>query len=140
MKKIIISGLIAGIIMLIVGMALNYVFEVILFPSLAHEYANVNGFFRPWSDPLMSIYFIYPFIFGVILAWTWNKVKSLFVSPVYWKNGVYFGLSIWFISSIPGMIMTYSSFNVSLTMIFSWLISGLINAIIAGLIFAKMNK
>jgi uncharacterized membrane protein YraQ (UPF0718 family) len=38
------------------------------------------------------------------------------------------------------MLITYSSFVVSLLMIISWLVMGLVNGIVAGWIFAKLNK
>ncbi len=138
MKKIILPGILAGIIMLVASMALGYVFQVILFPHLAQEY--VNGIFRSWSDPLMSIYFVYPFILGIILAWAWNMLKPILVQKRKWERGICFGFGIWLVSSIPGMIMAYSSFKISLIMTLTWLITGLVDAIIAGIVFSKMNK
>lgn len=138
MKKIFLPGLIAGIAMLVANMLLNQLVHY-LFPAIVAEYEN-PGLFRPWSDPLMSLFFLHPFLLGFILAWVWNKIKSLFVSGSVWQKGARFGFAIWLISSIPGMFISYSSFPVSLGMISSWLLSGLINAIIAGWIFAKMNK
>lgn len=60
MKKIVWPGIIAGVIMLITGMGLSYLLHAI-FPSLIVEYNNTSVF-RPWTDPLMSIYFVHPFV------------------------------------------------------------------------------
>lgn len=138
MKKIFLPGLVAGIAVLAVGMLLNQI-ENYLFPSLTVEYVN-PALFRPWSDPLMSLYFLHPFLLGFILAWVWNKVKTLFVSGSVWRKGFRFGLSVWVVSSVPGMFISYSSFQVSLAMTISWLVSGLVSTIVAGWIFAKMNR
>ena len=138
MKKVFLPGLVAGIAMLAVSMLVNQ-FVNMFVPSVAAEYVN-SALFRPWSDPLMSLIFVHPFLLGFILAWVWNKVKPLFVSGSVWQKGTRFGLVVWLVASIPGMFISYSSFPVSLSMISSWLISGLISVIVAGWIFAKMNK
>ncbi len=137
MKKVILPGILAGVLMLIIGMGVSYLFNFI-FPSVAAEYNNI-ALFRPWSDPLMQIYFAYPFLLGIILAWAWDKSKSLFKGG-QGKRAVNFGLAYFLIAGIPGMFITYSSFQLSFLIIFTWLISGLINGIIAGLVFVKMNR
>ena len=136
MKKVVVPGLIAGIAMLITGMALNWLFGFI-FPSVAAEYQNPD-LFRPWDDPLMSLIFVHPFILGLALAWAWDKTKDLFKErDVFWRCCQFAG-AYWLIS-IPGMLISYSTFPVSLTMIVSWSLSGFAQAVVAGWIFAKRN-
>jgi len=136
-KKVIASGLLAGALMLIVGMVLNQIYGLV-FPSLADEYINAQ-LFRPWSDPLMSLYFLHPFILGVVLSWVWDKTKKLIDGKTLWDRAYKFGLAYLVIAGIPGMFITYSSFQVSLTMVGSWLLSGLLQALLAGWVFAKRN-
>lgn len=138
MKKILLPGLAAGLVMLVVAMVFGMLLNMV-FPSLAAEYETPN-LFRPWSDPIMMLYFLHPFILGVLLAWAWDKVKTVLQEPLFWKRGAMFGIGFWAISSIPGMFMTYSSFYLSLGLVFSWLISGLLQAVFAGIVYAKMNK
>src|SRR3989338_1314481 len=137
MKKIIVHGIVAGIVMLIAGMVIGFVFNLI-FPAIKMEYANAN-LFRAWSEPLMSLYFLYPFLLGIALSWVWNKTKSLFTNPVVWKRGKHFGLAYWLFTTIPAMVITYSSFRLSLGMIFVWLVSGLVQTVLGGIILAKLN-
>ena len=137
MKKIIGVGLLAGVLMLITGMLTGQVFHFFI-PSLKEEYLNPN-LFRPWSDPIMSLYFLHPFIVGVIFAWIWNRTKQLFPGNTVREKGLRFGLIYWMIS-IPGMLISYSSFPVSLLLTFSWSISNLVQGICAGLLFSKMLK
>lgn len=54
MKKIVISGFVAAFLMLVIGMALNFVLGII-FPSLPKEYQSI-GLFRPWSDPIDNLF------------------------------------------------------------------------------------
>jgi len=136
MKKILGLGLLVGLAMTILGLALSRFFYFI-WPSLNTEYQNA-ALFRPWSDPLMSIYFVYPFLLGIILAWLWAKTKSLFAGG-YFKKGFSFGLIYWLVT-IPGMVISYSTFPISLIMVFSWSLSGLVQTLVAGIILAKSNN
>ena len=138
MKKILKLGIISAVVVLAIGMILNRILQIV-FPSLVSEYQNPS-LFRPWSDPIMSVYFIYPFILGILLAWIWLKTKSLLEGKSNLKKGIYFGIAYWIVASIPGMVISYSSFQMSLLMILSWTFSGLIQAISAGLIFSHLDK
>ncbi|MBI5220216.1 MAG: hypothetical protein HY978_00060 [Candidatus Liptonbacteria bacterium] len=132
MKRTVSVGLLAGLVLLLAGLALNMAMNV-LAPGLKSEYEN-SGIFRPWSDPLMSLYFLYPFLFGVLLAWVWRRVAPLQIS---WNR---FAGAVFLVYSIPGMLITYASFQVSLGMVLSWTLSGLIDAGLASYLFAKFLK
>lgn len=135
MKRVVLPGVVAGIVILVLGMMVSYGF--MLLPTVAADY-NTN-IMRSWQDPLMLLFFLHPFIQGVILAWIWNKAKGLFKGSVY-EKGLQFGFAIWLIASVPGMFATYTSFQLSLLTVLSWLIGGLVSSIAAGMLFAKMNK
>ncbi|MBI1767175.1 MAG: hypothetical protein HY015_05945 [Bacteroidetes bacterium] len=135
MKKIINIGLLAGLLILAASMVWGMLSNMI-WPQLAKDYQNPQ-IFRPWSDPAMSIFFVHPFIVGVILAWIWSKTDQLFNNPIRWKRGVIFGFTYWVVT-IPGMIISYSTFQVSLIMILSWTMNGLIQAVVAGYVFSKL--
>ncbi len=132
MKRTISVGLLAGLVLLLVGLALNAAISRVA-PSLQAEYENA-AVFRSWSDPLMSLYFLYPFLFGVLLAWVWRRVTPLQIS---WNR---FAGAVFLVFTIPGMLITYASFQVSLSMVLSWTLSGLIDAVIASYLFAKFLK
>jgi len=73
---------------------------------------------------------------GIILAWFWKKTKNIFGKDI--NGAVNFGFAYWILSSVPGMFISYSSFQLSLLIIISWLVSGLASAILAGIIFSKI--
>lgn len=137
MKKIILPGLIAGVIILAVGMIINQLFSFI-FPSLMAEYAS-GGLFRAWTEPLMSLYFVYPFFLGIVLSLVWDKTKNLIKEKTVWRKGFVFGMVYWLVA-IPGMIITYSSFKISLLMVVTWTIGILAQAIGAGVVLGKLNR
>jgi len=136
-KKIVTSGLIAGLAMLVAGLVLTPVYNII-FPNLQAEYMKA-GLFRAWTDPLMSLYYLYPFLLGLTLSWVWDKTKKVIKGKTEFEKAKNFGLSYFLVAGLPGMFITYSSFQVSLMMVVAWSISGLIDAVIAGWIFAKKN-
>ena len=106
--------------------------------SISSEYQN-TAIFRPFTDPLMSYIFIHPFVVGLILAWVWDKTKGLFRQrDVFWRC-CQFATAYWIVT-IPGMLISYSSFQVSLMLIITWSLTILGQVIAAGFIFAKKNS
>lgn len=122
-------GLLAGVAALIVGFGLNQLVGIIL-PSITQEYQNPN-IFRPWTDPLMMAYFAHPFIVGLVLAYLWDKLKA--------KDPLEFAKLYFIIATIPGMFISYTSFQVSLMMILSWSLIGFLQVFVAGLVFSRIK-
>lgn len=135
MSKFILRGILAGIIMLILSTLYSFAVEAI-FPFIGTEYGNTN-IYRAFSDPLMNLFWLYPFVLGIALSWFWDRIKSLLKVANPYIKGLNFGLEYWVVATVPGMLITFASFKVSLFMILIWSISGLIQAIAAGMIFAK---
>jgi hypothetical protein len=135
-KKVLGSGLLAGLVLFLASMVVAQVFKMI-FPAINEEYQNINLFRAP-TDPLMLLFFLHPFLLGIILAWLWAKTKSIFGENL--KGGINFGVTYWIIATIPGMFATYTSMPYSLPIVLSWLVGGLVEAILAGIIFQKLIK
>lgn len=134
MKLIALKVLISGVILLIISyLALFLVVKLV--PSLAEQY----------YDPMFSLegnkswmFFLHPFIISFALAWFWKRFKSLFHGNLIMRGmevGLFYGL----IAILPSMWMIYSAFNVTLVMVISWGIYGVIQAVIAALISARLN-
>ncbi|HBB02438.1 MAG: hypothetical protein US89_C0019G0007 [Candidatus Peregrinibacteria bacterium GW2011_GWF2_38_29] len=137
MKKVFLLGLLSGLAMLVFGMLFDQGFNWV-FPGLTSEY-ETSGVFRAWTEPLMSLYFLSPFVMGIAFAWTWNKTKSLFKGSI-WKRALMFSLALFFVTTVPGMFISYASFKISLLMIASWTLSSFVQEFVGGLVLAKMNK
>ncbi len=75
MKKVITFGLLGRLIMLAVGLLMSQLF-LMMAPALKTEYENPN-LFRPWSDPVMLLYFVHPFLLGTCLAWVWRQTNII---------------------------------------------------------------
>ena len=137
MVKTFLIGLLTGVATIIINLILTPLFNLID-PNLVAVYGN-SALFRIESDPLKPLFYIFPFLLGIILAWVWIKVKPAFKEQAAWKQGVYFGLIIWLIS-VPDIIINFSQFPLPFLMIISWSVMGGVEAIVAGLIFAKLLK
>jgi|SRR3989339_1461074 len=128
MKKVILPGIVAGILMAVVGLGYSMLMGK-LAPAIMAEYQN-TAIFRPWTDPLMQLFFAYPFVLGLALAYVWDKVKGSISSLI---------LGYFLVAIIPGMLITYSSFHVSLLMTLNWTLGSLINVLVAAMVLKKMN-
>ena len=106
-------------------------------PTLMSEYDNVS-LYRSMKDPITMLFSLHPFILAMILAFVWDKSKSLFTAKRFLSRGIQFGL-IYFSIVIPGLFISYVTSPYSIGMIFSWTISVLLEALVAGMIFEKVN-
>lgn len=137
MKSTLLPGFIAAIAIFIVGMGIGLFFNV-AFPTLYTEYSN-TAIYRDWNDPMMWFYYFHPLLLGYILAWAWKATKPLFTKGM--SNRIMrFTLAYWLIAIIPGMLMTISSFQVSMLMVLTWTASTFFQAMAASFVYAKMLK
>ena len=105
------------------------------FPSLAEQY------YDPVFDMTENkalLYFAHPFVLSFALAWFWRRFKGLYHGPFWWR-GIELGLSYGLIATLPSMWITFSSLSVSFGLVFTWLIYGIFQAIVVGIIFAKIS-
>ena len=133
-RKIILPGLVAGSVLLVLSIVGLYV-TIWLFPALAVLY------FDPAFDTQSEraiLYFMHPFLAGLALSWFWDRSKSLFKGS-FLEKGIGFGLLYWLVSVVPMMWLIYSAIAVPLQLVASWLLFGLIQAIIAGFVLGKLN-
>ena len=133
-KKIIFPGLVAGLILLVLSVLGLYI-TIWLFPFLAVQYFDPT--FDTQSERAI-LYFIHPFIAGLVLAWFWNRCKGFLKGP-FLGRGIEFGVLYWLVAVFPMMWLIYSAINVSQLLVMSWLLFGLIQGLVAGLLLEKMN-
>jgi hypothetical protein len=137
MKKIAVSGLVAGLLMLLAMMATGLAFSA-AFPGISEEYQN-TAIFRPWNDPLMYYMYLHPILVGLLLSLVWSRTGDLIKEGSRPKKGALFGLIIWAVFGIPGMLISLSSFQISPLLVASWTLGLLVQDLVAGLVFAYMD-
>jgi len=134
MKKILILGLIAGCILFIVSYG-GLFMAVKFFPGLFMEYNNPLFNSDGGRDVL---FYLHAFIFSFALSWFWDRFKGLFKGALILR-GLEFGLVYSVIALLPVMWISFSALDITVVMVLSWFLYGLVQAIIAGLVFAKIN-
>jgi len=134
MKKILISGLIGGCILFVFSYGGLYL-AVRFFPSL----------FVAYNNPLFNsdgsrdaLFYMHAFIISFSLSWFWDRFKGLF-NGAFILRGLEFGFVYAIIALLPVMWISFSSLDITLAMVVSWFFYGFIQAIIAGIVFAKVN-
>lgn len=134
MKKIFISGLIAGCILFVLSYGGLYL-AVKFFPSL----------FVAYNSPLFNsdgsrdmLFYLHPFIISFALSWFWDRFKNLF-KGTFILRGLEFGLVYSIIALLPVMWISFSALDITVVMVLSWFLYGLAQAIIAGMVFTKVN-
>ncbi|WP_207424902.1 hypothetical protein [Desertivirga brevis] len=134
MKKILYSGIIAGVSLFIISYGGLYL-AIRFFPE----------FFLLYNNPLFNsdgsrdvLFYLHAFIISFALSWFWERFKSLF-SGHFLLRGLEFGLIYALVALLPVMWITFSSLDITITMVASWFLYGFVQAVVAGVIFAKIN-
>lgn len=135
MKNFILPAITAGVALL--AFSFTALFLIIRFLPTGVSDQFYNPVFWPGEDRAM-LYYIHPFILAFALSWFWDRFKSLFNGGLL-VRGIEFGLVYALIATLPSMWITFSALNVTIAMVGMWFIYGMIQATIAGIIFAKLN-
>ncbi len=136
MKKILLSGLVAGLVLSILSYGGLFVaVNSKLLNSFFIEYLS-NVFISDGSRDFF--FYTHSLLISFALAWFWERTKSIFKGSIILR-GLEFGFMYSLAGLLPIMWMTYSQIDVSETMVLSWLGFGFLQSSMAGIIFAKMN-
>ena len=134
MKKIFLSGLVAGAILFVVSYG-GLFLAIKCYPRLFVDY--INPLFS--SDGRRDIlFYAHAFIISFALSWFWERFKGLF-KGYFLLRGLEFGFVYAIIALVPVMWISFSSLDITLAMVVSWFFYGLCQSVIAGIVFAKMN-
>lgn len=135
MKKILTSGLVVSAVLLAFAYA-SLLLLPKLFPRVAEEYYNpafVNDASRNF------LYYVHAVVLAFALSWFWNRFKTVLTGNSLMR-GIELALVYFVIATFPAMLMLYSTIDVSLLAISTFLLYGFAQALMAGVIFSKMDK
>jgi hypothetical protein len=135
MKKAISPILLAGFLVLLVSLALLYSM-IYLLPAMMDEY--YNPVFRSSSFETDWLFYVHPFILSISLYWFWDRFKTFFNGSFTWR-AFEIALAYGIIAMLPVLWLTFSAIDISFIMVATWLAYGILQAFVAGLVFAKMN-
>lgn len=134
MKKILISGLIAGIILFIISYG-GLFLAVKFFPSLFVDYNN--PLFNSSGDRDI-LFYLHAFIISLALSWIWARFKGL-LSGTKMLRALYFGIIYASVALLPVMWITFSAMDITVSMVLSWFLYGFVQAFVAGIVFTYIN-
>ncbi|OCX53872.1 hypothetical protein BEL04_06190 [Mucilaginibacter sp. PPCGB 2223] len=134
MKKVLTSGIFAGVALFVISYGSLFL-AVKFFPWLFVEY-NSPLFNATGSRDVL--FYLHPFVISMALSWFWERFKSLFKGAILLR-GLEFGLVYAIIALLPVMWISFSALDITVSIVASWFIYGLLQALIAGIIFAKLN-
>lgn len=124
MKKIIVGGLLAGLAIMVVSFIIG--------SMTADMYKMSNAaMWKPMGQDWFWSMLAYDFVVGLILAYVWSIVKGA-IPGTGIQKGLFFGLLVFLLGTIPGMGMTYLTMNIRNKMIIVWTMNGLFNYLLAG--------
>ncbi len=134
MKKVILPGLIAGVVLFLVSYGGLYL-AIKFFPKLFVDYINPLFSSEGWRD---ALFYSHAFVIAFALSWFWDRFKGLF-KGYFLVRGVEFGIVYALVALVPVMWISFSALDVTLSMVVSWLLYGSCQSVLAGIIFAKIN-
>lgn len=133
-RRILIPGITAGVVLFGLSYLILYV-TIYLMPGLVETY--YNPVYWPGNERAL-LFFAHPFVLSLPLAWFWDRFKPQLSEP-WLVRGLQFGLVYALIATLPSMWITFSAIDVPLTMVLTWFAYGLMQALVCGIIMARMN-
>ena len=130
--KILISGIAGGIWLLFITFLSDYI-AVLVAP---YNIFDIGGM-RPPDDPIMALFFLYPFLFAFIAAFVFELVKGS-LNGSRDKKGLLFGFILILLILIPNILVIFSSMTYPAGFYVSNILSGIIGYPILGIIFARV--
>ncbi|MGB4839539.1 MAG: hypothetical protein WBP08_11130 [Saprospiraceae bacterium] len=107
-----------------------------IFPNFFIDY--INPVFN--SDGSRDLYFyLHPFVLALSLSVFWNRFSKYFVGNVL-MAGIEFGIVYSFVALVPLLWITYSAMDVEFQMVFTWLVYGLFQSCVAGVVFCWKKR
>jgi hypothetical protein len=133
-QKVVLSVLLSGVVLLLLSAAM-FMASARFFPAVTQEY--LSSVFRT-AGKTDWMYYAHPFIVSIALKWFWERYKAILKGSLLLR-ALEVALVYGVVALLPVLWLTFSAIDVSLTMVVTWLLYGLIQAFAAGLIFAKLN-
>lgn len=131
-KKTIIAGIVAGIVIEIVSLISDFLVQVVW----PYNVLELGGM-RAMNDPILMLFFLHPWILGLALAIIYPHIK---LTGNYIQKGKKFGLLMWLVSSLPSAFIVYTSMNYPLGFIVNSVVGSFLYMLAAGIAIAKLME
>lgn len=133
-KNILIGGSAGGVVLLILLMIFSTLSAVVA----PYDIAKLGGM-RAMDDPIMVLFFFYPFVLAFAAAGVFDVVKGS-LSGTLFNKGVMYGVLLFVIVTIPGMFVMISSMDYPAGFYLAQAFEGAIGYPALGIIFVNVWK
>jgi hypothetical protein len=133
-RNIGVGGLAAGTLLFILLFGL----KVIMNQLITGDISKFGGM-RPMDDPVMMLFFVYPFVVAFAAAYVFDAVHSALQGSGMQK-GISFGIILLLIVAIPSNFAMYTSMDWPVSFYVGNLIWAVIGFTLTGFVFAKIWK
>ena len=132
LKKILIGGIAGGILLFIAQFAFSMIGNLIS----PYDVFAIGGM-RARDDPVMLLFFAYPFVLSFTSAIVFDRVKAALGGSCT-GPGLTFGLILFLLVTVPGMFVIFSSMNYPPGFYIGNLFVGIIGFPAVGLLYARI--
>lgn len=130
-RSMLVPGLSGGIVLLI----LTFITDTLTQVVAPYSIFDVPGM-REMTDPIIILYFLYPFIFSFIAAGVWMIIRGSFPSDPM-QGGLWFGGILFLLVVVPNMWVVFTSMEYPVGFYISNLLCGLIGYPVIGYLNAR---
>jgi len=130
--KIFQMGIILGVVLFVLGALESWLSGGLYAASDPALWADMTG--NWWFTALIA-----DMIIGLVLS----LVYTLFYSSIPDQGvgkGIQYGFWVWLVGTVPGLIMTFLTLAVPAELVVTWVVTGLLNYIVVGLILGVMYQ
>ncbi|MFA6530491.1 MAG: hypothetical protein WCT31_02080 [Candidatus Micrarchaeia archaeon] len=133
-KKFFISGFVSGIVILVISFVLSAIFQSLF----SFNMLSLAGM-RSVNDPVMILFFLYPFVLGFVLTYLYSFVSGKFKGTIA-KKALGFGTLAWIVLTIPSSFMVFSSMDYPLGFYINSVVGSLIYLLAGCFVIVSTNE
>jgi len=134
-KKFLISGILAGIVILIISQLFDLIIQMFGPPYNVMDLAGMRNI----KDPLILLFFahywVISFAMAIVYPYLSNSLKGTFM-----QKGQTFGLLMWLIGGFTSAFIVFTSMDYPIGFTISSLIGSLLYSVGAGITIAKLME
>jgi hypothetical protein len=131
-KNIATGGISAGFVLLILMVISGYLVNVVLPTDI-----SLYGGMRAINDPVMNLFYLYPFVIACAAALIFDIVKGC-LDGTRVRKGLMFGAMLICIMTVPSLYVMYTSMTWPVDFYVSTIIWEIISYPLMGILFARI--
>lgn len=133
LKKILIAGIAGGILLFVAQFAFSMIGNLIA----PYDIFTIGGM-RARDDPIMLLFFAYPFVLSFASAAVFDRVKGALGGSCCGGAGFTFGLILFLLITVPSMFVIYSSMDYPRGFYVANILFGAIGFPAVGMLYARI--